>query len=239
MRLPRHVAIAWVAAALLLAAFAGQARVFQRLDGRGATLFRADVIGRLIYEAVMQINGGEAAVTVAACDGSVAALRGPLAAGGNMTHYTAGDGIGVGRLQGGGRVASLVALTPGREDRSVVVAVEQSDAAHEQSRDPARAEGSTGIAGLPGSVLTFTLRNGDTRTALETRRTAVAPSAAVAYYDTTLRRNGWTNLLPKSAGDGGMMLYVKESDVCCVRVGPADARGECLVTVVRKPGATH
>lgn len=235
----RRVIIAGMAAALLLlAAIAGQARVFQRLGGTGATLFRAEVVGRLVYETIMQVNGGEAAVTVASCDRSVAALRASLGAGGS-TRYRAGDGFGVGRLEGGGRTASILALTPGREDRALVVAVEQSDAEHEQSRHPAQAEGATGIAGLPGSVLTCTLRNNDTRTALETRRAAVAPSAAVAYYDTTLRRSGWTNLLPKSLGDGGMMVYVKESDVCCVRVGPADSRGECLVTVVRKPGAEH
>ena len=235
----RRRAFAGVAAALVMAALVGEARVFQRLDGRGATLFRADVVGRLIYETVMQINGSDAAVTVTACDRSAATLRASLEACGSAVFYKAVDGIGAGRIEGGGRTASILALTPGRSDRSLVVSVERSDADREQSRDAAKADGATGIPGLPGSVLTFTLRNADTRTALETRRAAVAPSAAIAYYDAFLRQDGWTSPLPRAKGDGGMTLYIKESDVCCVHVGSADAHGECWVTVVRKPGAAR
>jgi len=235
----RRALIAGLAATIVLAALAGQARVFQRVGGIGNTLFRAELVGRSIYEKIMQINGGEASVTIAASTRGVAALRDSLATGGGAIQYKADDGVGVGRLEGGGRMASVLAFTPSLANRSIVVAVEQSAAERDRSRDPAQAEGATGIPGLPGSTLTLTLRNGDTRTALESRRTAVAPSVAAAYYDTTLRRSGWTRLLPRAAGDTGFMLYVKESEVCCVHVRAGDPRGDCLVTVLRKPGAAQ
>lgn len=222
-------------AACLLTALAADARVFQQVGGRGSTLFRPDVAGRRAYETTMQINGTEAAVSVAALEGGLAAATRAL--GGGV--LVCGDGIAAGRLRGSGRQASVLVLTPAREDRAVAVAVEQSDADRLRSRDAANADGATGIPGMPGSVLTCTMRNDDTRTALETRRATVASGEAAAYYDTTLRQTGWACLTPRAVGEGGLQVYVKGPDVCCVNVRPADPRGGCLVTVLRKPSAAN
>jgi hypothetical protein len=225
-------------AGLLALAPAAQARVFQRIGG--STLFRADGFGRRLYAATFQLNGGEAAVAVTAMEGGVAAVGRALAASaapGATAHFVAGEGAGLGRLEGQGRTAAVLALTPGREDRALVVSVEQSVAERERARHPGLAAGATGIPPLPDSILTCTMRNDDTRTALETRRTAVAPAAAAAYYDATLRGGGWTRLIPGGSPDRGLMVYLKDADVCCVQMGVPGASGECLVTIVRKPGA--
>lgn len=222
-----------------LAAAAVQARVFQRVGS--APLLRPDRLGTRAYETTLQINGGQALVSVAAVDGDVRALADKLAAAvvpGAVSHFVAGDEGGGGRATGAGRRAAILALSPGRGDRTLAVTVEQADADRARSGDLARIEGTTGIAGLPGSSLTCAMRNDDTRTALEVRRATVAPSTAAAYYDATLRRDGWSRLLPEGSGGGGLQVYMKGADVCCVQVRLTDPRGECQVTVVRKPGAT-
>ncbi len=234
----RRVCKGLVIVGLLALAPVVQARVFQRLGG--GSLFPADGVGRRVYACTLQLNGGEAAVAVTAVEGGVAAAGRALTASappGATVRFAVRESVGTGRIEGQGRMVTVLALTPGRDDRALVVSVDQSLAERERSRHPGQAAGATGIPPLPDSDLTCTMRNDDTRTALETRRTAVAPSAAAAYYDATLRGGGWARLVPSVSPDRGLMVYMKEADVCCVQIGAPDPRGECLVTIVRKPGA--
>ena len=223
-----------------LGAACAEARVFQRTGAGG--ILAIERMGRCAYAATLQVNGTPAFVAVTAVDGTVRDLAERLAAAatpGAASRYVTGEGMGVGRVTAGDRTTSVLALTPGREDRTLAVTVEQSVADQRSARDAALAVGATGIPALPGSTLTCTMRNDDTRTALEVRRATVAPSAAAAYYDATLRRDGWMRLMPQSPEGNGLLVYMKDADVCCVQVRMTDPRGECQVTLVRKPGATQ
>ncbi len=214
-------------------------RVFQKVGGRGASLFRPEIVGRRLYATSMQVNGTPAEVTVAAAERGIAGIVRDVAAMGVPSRCVTGDGIAVGGLRDKGHTASVVAVAPEWDDRAVVIAVEQSDADRARARQPALAEGATLVPGMPGSVMTCTLRNDDTRTALECWRAAVAPSAALAYYDTTLRREGWLCIPPTGSQDSGLRLYAKGADICCLHVRMADPQGGCMVTIVRKPGGTN
>jgi hypothetical protein len=238
MIMTRRLCSVLLMATLAVAAFVVQARVFQGVGG--GSLFRPDGAGRRVYATTLQLNGGEAAVAVTAVEGGVPAVGRVLAASappGAVVRFTAGEGTGVGRVEAQGRAVAVLALMPGGAERALAVSVEQTLAERERSCRPAQAVGTTGIPPLPESELTCTMRNDDTRTALESRRTAVAPPAAAAYYDATLRGGGWTRLVPAGSPGRGLMVYMKDADVCCVQIGDADPRGECLVTIVRKPGA--
>ena len=90
----------------------------------------------------------------------------------------------------------------------------------------------------PGSRVTRFMRNQDTRTALETAMTSASPSAVAAFYATTLKRAGWGLPLPPRGDDeGGLWLFVKGQDVCCVQAQRTDSDSETRVTLLHKRGA--
>lgn len=242
MRRVRPFLLLGIAVLSLLPAAVLQARVFRRAGWlwRGGR-FVPEELGKGIYRAPMLINGAQAEVNVVACDSGAGGLRRMLTSDGSVTARFTGNGdLAIGEMKGYGKTVSFVSLAPASDGvPGVVIAVERGSA------DPAV------VSPLPrhelhdvplvsGGRVTCALRNTLTRTTWETVVLTGPPAAALSFYQTAMRRAGWTPMSPTPAGDGGGMLcFVKGTDVCFVWAGCADSDGETQLALLHKQGAAH
>lgn len=241
MRRWRPYLAAAVVLAVLLPATVLQARVFRRWAwSPSGQLFNPDGFGKRLYRAVMELNGAQADVSVVACPAGLDGVRQGLAAGeGVSTRFTAGEGLGAGEITGLGRAVQLVALTPGGDGTpALMVAVEQGTRGRATSSSAEVRHGFPELPLYPGSRVTRFWRNQGSRTALETAMAPASPAAVAGYYASALKREGWALPLPPRADDeGGLLLFVRGRDVCCVQAQRADSDSETRVTLLHKRGA--
>lgn len=219
-----------------------QARVF-RSGGwsSGGSPFAVEEFGRRLYKTVMRINGGQADVSVASCREGMESVRQRVLAGQGVTsRFAGGETLGLGEIIGLGRVVRLVALVPGGDPAAgVVVAVERAQQEDRASRSAlALKHELREMPVIPGSQVTGYMKNEDTRVAWETLLVPASVASAVAYHETTLKQAGWAPVMPLIPSDeGGMLLFTKGPDICCVRVKRSDLDGETRVALLHKQGA--
>ena len=222
-----------MAAALLLAAAAltvtsTQASVFQRLgrgDGNDDWLRRLP--GRLLYTAVVEVNGAAASVAALALDGDAAAplrqrLRQAAESLGRVVEHCAGDGVARTDSVSGDRRRMLLALTP-PGGAAMLLAVDQPTG-EIPAGAPARAA-PEGLPVFPGAQPLCYMSNRSSGSTLATAQTTAAPAAVLAFYVMELGRGGWTTAWPGTdRGAAGLLLYRRGRSVCCV-FAQSDSRG--------------
>lgn len=190
------------------------ARVFTagRLDLRYPATF-----GRLIYQTLMEINGGKAEVNVVACtegptllDAALRAHRDPA--------------------------IQVVSINVGEDKPPLLVTVVQSPSDRDASR-PAQAR--HGLADVPvpaDGVILSTMRSGDTRTTFERLSSRQGVDEVIRFFEERMGQTGWTKWI--NAGEGsGFSFYIKGADVCVVRVVAKESHGETGITLLHKQGA--
>lgn len=215
------------------------ARVFQG-GGSAGDVFDPLMLGRRIYQAVMQINGGRAEVTVVSCEGGTASVRAAVQAVKEdpSARYVAGEDVGFGKASANGRQVRLMTLTTGAESKTLMVSVGQSDADAKASCNPdIRHQIDDVPVPAEARVLSF-MKNLDTRTALEQLAIRMPAERARRYFESVMPRGGWTPMF-RASGDDGLVVFVKGADVCCVRIRSSDSDGESSVTLLHKQGAVN
>ena len=229
-----------VAAGLALTA---DARVYRSLGFfMGRALFNAELLGKAVYRAAMQINGGNAEVTVVQAREDMAGIRRAVqsAGAGQEARFEGGDSLGFGFVSGGDRSVRLLALTPGGRENTLVVTVDQSKQDEKESEASRATHGIPDVPAYPGGAVTCFMKNADTRTCFETQKVQVGADAAAAFYSDALPRNGWAPVFPRgSRAEAGLQVFVKGADLCCVRIKAADSSGESDVTLLHKRGAVE
>jgi hypothetical protein len=234
----------WPRAALLALALAvplsSPARVFFRrgLWG-GAATPDSGWLGRTVYAAVFQINGGRARMTVLDCAGPLGTLcRGNATEGMPVQWLPGSPEMRIGLAGDAERVTRFVAVQPADKRGAALFGIEQSRAEFERSLKPGAADWLPGLEGIAGGVSTFQARNEDTRTAVQTVRVPAARAAAWAAVKAVLGASGWQAALAGGQrADRGIEMFLRGRDLCCVLVQPADRPGESVVTVLHKEGA--
>jgi hypothetical protein len=235
-----YLVVVLVLAACLPAAVL-QARVFRSGGGSpGRTMFKAEDFGKRLYRTVMRLNGGKAEVNVVSCREGLEGVRQSVLAGQGMaTRFAAGESLGIGEIAGMGRNVRLLAIAPGDADTDgMVVTVERAQEST-SSRQPLPLKHELlEMPLIPGGQVTGFMKNEDTRVSWETVTAPASPAQIAAYYETNLKQAGWTPVSPSRPSDeGGMLFFVKEGDLCCVRVRRLDSDGETQVALLHKQGA--
>lgn len=231
-----------IAAALLAAgAVAVHAKVFQVVGSVfDRARFAAEAAGKVVYRAVLQINGGKADVTVVSAKDDVEALgRQILAAGANGEAGFKGDAaLGLGFVRGWGQTLRMLAFRPGLRDEALVIAVEQSDREAAESSSGRIVHAIPDVPEYPGGTVKSVMRNADTRTSFETLRASDSAGTVEAYYAGAMARNGWTPVFAgKSPGGTGVQVLGRGADICLVWVRGTASFGESDVILLHKRGA--
>lgn len=226
--------------ALAIPAPVMQARVFSVAGGGGGDLFQPGSFGPQVYAAAMQINGARADVSVVACEGGVASIREAFAtlSPGGQGRYQQGETLGCGVASKAGNTVRLVTLAPDSGGRVLMVAVTQTDS-ESRAAPAAMVRHVLGDVPVPpGATVLSTMQNGDTRTTLERVSARQPREGLLRFYEGAMPRGGWVRVSRPATGEG-LLVFVKGSDLCCIRVGAEDSNGESQVTLLHKPGAVN
>ena len=216
-----------------------QATVF-RGSRMAGDLFAPDSFGAEIYKAVMQINGGVADVSVAVCEGGVAAVRSAIVATGHGdgSGFSPDMSLGMGSAKVGDRSVKVVTLVPDANFPVMMVSVLQRQTEVSASR-PALARHQLADVPIPAdaNVLSY-LKNQDTRTALERVSSRMPRETLARYYEQSMAQQGWSRSF-RVAARPGLSIYLKGADLCWVRIGDTDSNGETRVILLHKAGAVN
>ena len=225
--------------ALALSAVVLHARVFLSEGGVGGDLSNPGSFGAQLYKTLMQINGGRADVSVVACEGGLASVRATFAALNPVAgHYIAGESLGFGIATLAGETVRLVTLAPNPETPVIMVAVSQSDAEARVTKAAGVRHPLDDVPTPPGARIVSVMKNTDTRTTLERVSSRMSREGMSRYYEGAMVQKGWSRTF-RTAARPGLSVYVKGSDLCCVRIGDADSSGESSVTLLHKAGAVN
>ncbi len=207
-------------AAALLAVAPVTASVFQRLGrGDGTEDWLRRLPGRLLYSAVVEVNGAAASVAALALDGAAAValrqhLRQTAESLGRVVEHYAGDGVERTDTVSGDRRRMLLALTP-PGGSAMLLAVDQPAAEIPAGAPPRAAP--AGIPVFPGAQSLCYMSNRSSGSTLATAQTTASPSAVLAFYAVELDRAGWAPAGPGAGGGAaGVLLSRRGRLLCCV-----------------------
>lgn len=234
----RHRRVWFAVTASCLFALLLHAAVYQTGGAKPGNVMEPFSFGRCVYRAVMRINGDPAEVTVVACEGGEQSLRAAFQAEerAGTGRYSPGESLGVGQATRDGRTVGVVSFAPSGESPFLMVAVAQESLLRGASSRSDVRHRIEGVPVPPEARVLGCLENTDTRTSLERLRVRMPVEGVLGYYDARMAREGWSRLFPATR-DGGLQVFVKGSDLCCVRVSSEDSGGESLVTLLHKRGA--
>ncbi len=225
----RTLTVAGLCAAAVLLVTPTLASVFQRLGrGDGNEEWLRRLPGRLLYDAVVEVNGVAASVAALALDDQDAALlrqrlRQAAENLGNVVGRSAGDGAARTDSVSGDRRRMLLALTPPRGE-AMLLAVDRPNAGIPSAAAAGRAM-PAGFPVFPGAQALCYMSNRSSGSTLATTQTTASPQAVLAFYDLELSRGGWTTAWPgANRGAAGVLLSRRGRSVCCVFAQP-DPRG--------------
>lgn len=192
---------------------------------------------RVGYAASVGVNGGKGKLQVLGFDGdfdtAVAALRTTLFAG-RENHLKAGEGMAFGIVRTENSVVRVLVTKAG--ETCTMFRLEQSPAEFADSLRRAASPETASLPVYPGSVPLFSGENTGTDSVVEVSRVNADPSTAWSFMDSGMRKAGWTPMAGQerqsSPDGGGMSLYVRGKEVCCVLVRQRAGGAESLVGVM-------
>jgi hypothetical protein len=231
---PRKEALALAALALFLLAGPTPARVFHRwraADAPGAALEAAG--GKGAYHADVHINGGKGALSVFSFEDDVGdvceALYDPFKA--EALRNPTGTLV-LAKMDSGDPQLTLVVLSTGFGQPTLVFSISQTAAEARQSRTPPR-NPLPELGTFPGAATVFYARDEEARTGMAVFESDAAPETLEAHYDAHLSARGWLAPLPLK-GSQQLRLYQRKGAVCVVFAVRGPGGGPSRITLLHK-----
>ncbi|MFO7871808.1 MAG: hypothetical protein R6V03_10310 [Kiritimatiellia bacterium] len=236
------VAVRWcfiAATALLMAAgIAAHARVFMRW-GAAEESRRAmeSAGGRHAYSADITLNGTSAELAVFHFADSLPAVAGQLnSIFGSGTMPSRAQSMAAGAARDSNRYLRFLALETRPGAGTLVFRIDQSRSEAERSLKPPRPSAQA-LPPYPGCSPVFSAANGDTGTRMAVSETTASSGDIRSFYRSRLEEAGWVEVLHSPYGSGSsaeMAVFLRENEIACVHVMPAERTGQNRITLVRK-----
>jgi hypothetical protein len=225
-----------VALTLVLAcAIVCHGRVFLRWNAASQAAQTIEKLGgKLAYEATMTVNGGRGRVMVFGFERAMDQATRDISAAFGMEKFRGESGtMAMGSVNSADNVIKLIAFSPGSELRTLVFMFEQSSSDAKASGDVPQRHYMEVVGPYPGSDPVFYAKNDDTGMSMEISTTAGGAGEARAFFDSSLAGAGWSSPMP--AQKGGLAVFTRGSEVCCVLVSADETGGRNRITVLHKP----
>jgi hypothetical protein len=215
------------------------ARVFRRWwAGSHGIAALENTGGEIAYETSININGGKGQLTVFNFDSTIDRVIVDLKKTfGSEGFVFSGGTMGHALIKKKGRALRLFAIMLEDQGPTIVFAVEQSLTEFKESGTPPKTETLQGIPVFPGSESVFFAKNDDSGLALAVATSDSSVSGVQGFFKSELSAAGWTPALPevKSVSEGPqMMIFLKDSRICCVYVDPSEISAKTRITVLDK-----
>lgn len=205
-------------------------RVFRNSGVADGRLNVAGLPWEHAYNTVMNVNGQRNTVQVYAAgrhEPAAEQLRAQFESQGatvELRQGSDGGAMGVARWDGG--EARFLVLAPDTIPNSIVFLFYPEAG---QTVEPAFP-----VPEYPGGTVDHTVFNEQTETFCATLKTLDAPEQVQQFYAGVLAGSGWKPLLPLKAS-GGMALFHKNEQTCCVLANRRES-GETFVTLLVRTG---
>lgn len=188
--------------------------------------------GSAVYSADIQLNGGNAHLSVFSFDLATDRLVNKLqnTFDGSSFEFKGGT-MAFGLIKEGDTVLRLIILQLTAESQALVVKIEQSAADYEASIKPPNEHMIAEIPEFPGSTPVFYARNRDTALQLESSSTRSTPADVNRFYSDRLGAAGWQAPLQDASS---LRLFMKGPAVCMVFATEPDKTGTSTITLLHK-----
>ena len=229
----------WCVAAVALVPLVLAARVFETRGGGVGDPFVPSSLGTQIYHARMQVNRGLAEVCVVACEEGLESICKAFRRVGSQGQavFSAGESLHLGIARRSGEETRAVMLETAGQN-GILVSVGQSISEATASRSMPSRHMLEDVPAPGEAVVTSFSRNQDTRTALECLTSRLSRESLAEFYEGEMGGRGWRRLY-RTAARTGLSLYVRNEDLCWVRIGDTDSDGATRITLLHKPGAVR
>jgi hypothetical protein len=205
-------------------------RVFRIGGAADGRLNTAGLPWEHAYSTVMDVNGQRNSVRVYSAgrhEPAAEQLRAQFESQGatvDLRQGTDGAAMGVARWDGG--AARFLVLAPDTVPNQIVFLFYPESGTSKETAFP--------VPKYPRGVVGNTVFNKDTDTFCATMKTLDAPGQVQQFYAGVLAGSGWEPLLPLKAS-GGMALFHKKEQTCCVLANRGES-GETFVTLLVRTG---
>jgi hypothetical protein len=220
---------------VLVCAIVCHGRVFLRWNAASQAAQTMEKLGgKLGYEATMTVNGGRGRVMVFGFERAMAQTTRDISAAFGMEKFGGESGtMAMGSVTSGDNVTKLIAFSPGSELRTLVFMFEQSSADAKVSGAVPQHHFMEVVTPYPGSDPVFYAKNDETGLSMEISTTAGGAAEACAFFGSSLAGAGWSSPMPGQ--NGGLAVFTRGSEVCCVLVSADETGGRNRITVLHKP----
>lgn len=216
------------------------ARVFQRLGGaRKITAVLQQIGGRTAYKSDITLNGGDARLTIVGMPGAIKdvarSLQGSL--GKNAFANTSGGLLRTKIKEKSGTTRILLIHLPSHA-QTLAFLVEQSTSEAERTDRGEVSADIPGVALFPDSVPHFSAQDKRANVTFNVLQTSASLDTVQAWHESELSRSGWALMAPPTAhATGGMQVFSRGRDMCCVTVNTVLGTKENTITLLhKKPG---
>jgi len=205
-------------------------RVFRNSGVADGRLNVAGLPWKHAYNTVMNVNGQRNTVQVYSAgrhEPAAEQLRAQFESQGATVELRMGaDGGAMGVAKWDGGEARLLVLAPDTIPNSIVFLFYPESGKTDAPAFP--------VPEYPGGLVDNTVFNEQTETFCATLKTLDAPEQVQQFYAGVLAGSGWKPLLPLKAS-GGMALFHKNEQTCCVLANRRES-GETFVTLLVRTG---
>jgi len=231
-----------LAAAILCAgAIVAHGRVFVRSntvsDSTKALLSSG---GSLAYETSITLNGGNGDLSIVGFNKRIAALATELGRVFNTKNIVfSGGSMGLITARANGQVVRLTLINISADSqKTLVFKLQQTESEFQASSKPPKEQMLKDIPAYPGSDPLFFAADNKANAGLAVSLAATDPASVNSFFASKLAASGWAPAIAGStapqATTGGMKVYVKDREICCVLVDPLHAEGKSRITVLHK-----
>lgn len=214
--------------------------MFQRLGGsQKITAALQRIGGRTAYQSNITLNGGDARLTIVGMPGSIKdvarSLQAPL--GNSAFGNTSGSVLRTQLKEKSGTTRILLIHLP-THAQTLAFLVEQSTSEAARTDRGTVSADIPGVALFPDSVPHFSAEDKRVNVRFNVLQTAASLDTIQAWHENELSRSGWSLMVPSSARTtGGMQIFSRGRDMCCVYVNSVPGSKENTITLLhKKPG---
>lgn len=231
------VRVIWALTVVLALVLAARARVFYRWNTVAESSRAIEQIGgQLAYKAEININGGNGQIGIFSFPGSPQEVMRSLNKTFGTTDFNDKRKTGFTILKGDRNVLRLIVL--GMSGKTLLFKIDQSREEFDVATEP-KTHLLDALPKFPDSTPDFYAEDKNSNMRLAVSSVGTAADVIHNFYEQQLSADGWKRAMPVKLFRGqGMMMYVREREICCVAVA-SSVRGKHMSSITllhKKPG---
>jgi hypothetical protein len=200
--------------------------------------------GKSVYRSQVNINGGQGELEATSYDGAfdevISSIKSNYKGKAFILH--GGNGIAIGLVVSGRQATRLlVSRVDELNSKCIVFTIKQDIEDYRLSTHAPTHHLISEIPAFANSTPTFYMKDESTHMQLAVSSSSSSPTAVHMELSASLASNGWQPAFPLSAARDtpGLMLYMRDREVCCIAVNSSPGLMGTSITMLHKEPAVQ